>query len=84
MIEGYGTDFTTVYIVFKHAQMVGDVWNWTMQESSLKWPSSSKKSELKWSVPKNFQTGWIVLEDYTSHWNTCLCWVRSFVFLYWI
>ena len=65
-----GTDFTTVYTVLKHAQMVGDVWNGTMQESRLMWPSSSKKSKFKWSVPKNFKTGWIVLEDYTSHWNT--------------
>ena len=82
MIEWYGPDFTTVYTVLKHAQMVGDVWNRTMQESRLMWPSSSKRSKFKWSVPKNFQTRWIVFEDYTSHWNTCLCWVRSFVYIY--
>ena len=47
MMEGYGADFTTVYRVLKHGQMVGDVWNSTMQESRLMWPSSSKKSEFK-------------------------------------
>ena len=56
MIEGYGIDFTTVYTVLKHAQMVGDVWNSTMQESRLMWPSSSKQNKFKSSVPKNFQT----------------------------
>ena len=49
MIEGYGTDFTTVYTVLKHSKMVGDVWNRTMQESSLMWPSSSKQSKFKFS-----------------------------------
>ena len=82
MIEGYGTDFTTVYTVLKHAQMVGDVWNSTMQDSRLMWPSSSKKNKFKWIVPKYIQTPWFVLEDYTSHWNTFLCWVRRFVFMY--
>ena len=51
-----GIDFTTVYTVLKHAQMVGDVWNSTMQESRLMWPSSSKQNKFKWNVPKNFQT----------------------------
>ena len=53
MIEGYGIDFTTVYTVLKHAQMVGDVWNSTIQESRLMWPSSSKQNKFKSSVPKN-------------------------------
>ena len=44
MIEGYGTVFTTVYTVLKQTQMVGDVWNSTMQESRLTWPSSSKEN----------------------------------------
>ena len=64
MIESYGTDFTTVYTVFNHAQMVCDLWNSTMQESRLMWPSSSKQNKFKWSVPKNIQTPWfLVLED---------------------
>ena len=70
MIEVYATDFTTVYTVLKHSQIVGDAWNRTMQESRLMWPSSSKQSKFKWSVRKNSQTRWIVLEDYTLHWNT--------------
>ena len=82
MIEGYGTYFTTVYTVLNHAQKVGDVWNSTMKESRLMWSSSSKQNKLKWSVPMNIQTPWFVLEDYTSHWNTFLCWVRSFVFIF--
>ena len=82
MIEVYDSDFTTAHTLLKHAQMVGDVRNSTIQESRLMWPSSSKKKKFKWSVPKNFQTPWFVLEDYTSHWNKCPCWVRSFVFMY--
>ena len=70
MIEGYGADFTTVYTVLKHAQKVGDVWNRTMQESRLMWPSAAKENKFKRSVPKNFQTPWILMEDYTSHWNS--------------
>ena len=84
MIEGYGTDVTTVYTVLNHAQIVGDVWNSTMQESRLMFPSSTKQNKSKWSVPKNIQTPWFVLEDYASHWNSCPYWVRSFVFMYWI
>ena len=61
MMEGYGTDFTTVYTVLRHGQMVGDVWNSTMQESRLMWPSSPKQNKFKWSVPKNIQTPWFVL-----------------------
>ena len=57
MIQGYGTDFTTLYTVLKHSQIVGDAWNRTMQESRLMWPSSSKQSKFKWSVPKNFKHG---------------------------
>ena len=57
MIEGYGTDFTTVYIVFKHAQMVGDVWNWTMQESSLKWPSYPRKANSNEVYRRIFKQG---------------------------
>ena len=58
MIEWYGPDFTAVYTVLKHAQMVGDVLNRTMQESRLMSPSSSKQSKFKWSVSNNFHTRW--------------------------
>ena len=47
MIESYATDFNTVHTVLNHAQMVGDVWNSTMQESRLMWPFHPSKKKLK-------------------------------------
>ena len=38
--------------------------------------------QIQMKFPEDFQTTWFVMEDYISHWNTCLCWARSFVSMY--
>ena len=81
MIEGYGTDFATVYTVLKHAQMVGDVWNRRMQNHV--WcghlhPSKTKSNEVTEVFSNTVDPPGglhIALKYY-------LCWVRSFVFMY--
>ena len=38
--------------------------------------------QIQMKCPEEFSNKVFVLEDYISHWNTCQCCVRSFVFMY--
>ena len=80
--KGSYTDFSTVHTFSKDAQIVGDFLEELDAVTTFYVAIFIQAKEIQMTFSEEFSNTVVRLEDYTAHSTSCLCWVRSFVFMY--
>ena len=80
MIEGFCTDFNNVCTVLKGAKIVCDFLEKHDAVITFDGTIFFKAKEIQLNFSKELSN--TVLEDYTPHSTSCLCWVIGFVLMH--